>query len=297
MLDWARIHFYLKLSRPILWLGVLPYYLFPLGGRLDLLATWRFWLGLLFFTFPVNIMMFGINDMADTDVDKYNPTKSINYYGNQATESELVGLWGVILVSHLIPLFIMSVFTADWIFYPLFFVGNLSLHILYNLKPFAFARKAPWDLPLVPSGFLLLVSLSCHLNQVPLPKAGPCLFYIAFSLTSHMLAELSDIDYDAPYGKRTTAVAIGKVYTCLFIAALILVQFLALAPLANPYVAMVPCGADVFNLVPYIYRTFLSTSQSSKPWEGSRSFLPAMYARYLVRLSFVAYAFISGVLA
>ncbi|KAF4728038.1 hypothetical protein FOZ63_014715, partial [Perkinsus olseni] len=27
--------------------------------------TWRFWLGLLYFTFPVNIMMLGINDMAD----------------------------------------------------------------------------------------------------------------------------------------------------------------------------------------------------------------------------------------
>ncbi|KAF4691093.1 hypothetical protein FOZ60_016196 [Perkinsus olseni] len=73
MLDLHRVKFYLKISRPIIWFNIVPYYLLPLGGRLDLLATWRFWLGLLYFTFPVSIMMFGINDMADTDVDKYNP--------------------------------------------------------------------------------------------------------------------------------------------------------------------------------------------------------------------------------
>ncbi|KAF4719564.1 hypothetical protein FOZ62_010688 [Perkinsus olseni] len=296
MLDWARIHFYLKLSRPILWLGVLPYYLFPLGGRLDLLATWRFWLGLLYFTFPVSIMTFGINDMADTDLDKYNPSKMVQYYGNQATESELLGLWKVILVSNMIPLCIISITTADWISFPMYFAMALSLNILYNLKPFALARKAPWDLLFAPAGFLVVVSFACRLHQVPQPNTGPCLFYISSALTSHMLGELSDVDYDAPYGKRTTAVAIGKTYTCVFIGALILVQFLILTPLANPFMAAVHCGGDVFNLVPYVYRSLISTSQSSKPWESSRSFLPVMYIRYLVRLCFVAYAFINGVL-
>ncbi|KAF4675681.1 hypothetical protein FOZ60_000938, partial [Perkinsus olseni] len=238
MLDLSRVNFYLKLSRPIIWIIILPYYLFPLGGRLDLLATWRFWLGLLYFTFPVSIMMFGINDMADTDVDKHNPRKFLKYYGNQAAESELVDLWKVILVSNMIPLVIMSIITADWIFYSGYFIVALSLNILYNLKPFAFARKAPWDLPFTPVCFLILVTLACHLNQVPLPKAGksklaklsslcaPCLFYASSTLTNHMIAELLDIDCDTLGGKRTTAVVIGKAYTYAFIGALILVQLL-----------------------------------------------------------------------
>ncbi|KAF4691094.1 hypothetical protein FOZ60_016197 [Perkinsus olseni] len=92
VLDLSRVNFYLKLSRPIIWITILSYYLFPLGGRLDLLATWRFWLGLLYFTFPVSIMMFGINDVADTDVDKYNPRKAHDYFGNQASKSDLFGL-------------------------------------------------------------------------------------------------------------------------------------------------------------------------------------------------------------
>ncbi|KAF4705482.1 hypothetical protein FOZ63_001533, partial [Perkinsus olseni] len=249
MLDLSRVNFYLKLSRPIIWIIILPYYLFPLGGRLDLLATWRFWLGLLYFTFPVSIMMFGINDMADTDVDKYNPRKAHDYFGNQASKSDLFGLWKVILVSNMIPLVIMSIITADWIFYSGYFIVALSLNILYNLKPFAFARKAPWDLPFTPVGFLILVTLACHLNQVPLPKAGPCLFYVSSTLTNHMVAELLDIDCDALGGKRTTAVVIGKAYTCAFIGALILVKLMILTPLSNILIAMLHCGGDASILV------------------------------------------------
>ncbi|KAF4698127.1 hypothetical protein FOZ63_002543 [Perkinsus olseni] len=137
MPDLFHINFYLKLSRPIIWIIILPYYLFPLGGRLDLLATWRFWLSLLYLTFPVSIMMFGINDMADTDVDKYNPRESHGYFGNQATESDLVGLWKVILVSNLIPILVISIITGDWVLYPLFLAVALGLNILYNFEPFA----------------------------------------------------------------------------------------------------------------------------------------------------------------
>ncbi|KAF4691098.1 hypothetical protein FOZ60_016201 [Perkinsus olseni] len=272
MLDLSRVNFYLKLSRPIIWIIILPYYLFPLGGRLDLLATWRFWLGLLYFTFPVSIMMFGINDVADTDVDKYNPRKAHDYFGNQASKSDLFGLWKVILVSNMIPLVIMSIITADWIFYSGYFIVALSLNILYNLKPFAFARKAPWDLPFTPVGFLILVTLACHLNQVPLPKAGksklaklsslcvtlpdslfdlptpsgPCLFYASSTLTNHMVAELLDIDCDTLGGKRTTAVVIGKAYTCAFIGALILVQLLVSADCS--LAALPPSKSSSFSL-------------------------------------------------
>ncbi|KAF4703115.1 hypothetical protein FOZ63_025816 [Perkinsus olseni] len=256
MLDLSRVKFYLKISRPIIWFTVLPYYLFPLGGRLDLLSTCRFWLGLLYFTFPVNIMMFGINDMADTDVDKYNPRKSLGRFGGQDSISEFSGLWKVISISNLIPLTIISIATGDWVSYPFFFAMGLGLNIVYNFKPFAFSRKPPLDLLCTPAGFLLEVVFACHLNQVPLPNigkiralvfsnapyrvyrpdssplnrlvslSGPCVFYITSSLTSHLLAELLDLDCDARSGKRTTAVVIGKAYTCAFIGALIFVQLL-----------------------------------------------------------------------
>ncbi|KAF4672578.1 hypothetical protein FOZ60_001817 [Perkinsus olseni] len=172
MLDLHRVKFYLKISRPIIWFNIVPYYLLPLGGRLDLLATWRFWLGLLYFTFPVSIMMFGINDMADTDVDKYNPRKSNGHFGGQDPVSEFSGLWKVILMSNLIPLTIISSVAGDWVSPLFFFAMALGLNVVYNFKPFAFARKPALDLLCAPAGFLLVALFACHLNQVPLPNAG-----------------------------------------------------------------------------------------------------------------------------
>ncbi|KAF4693288.1 hypothetical protein FOZ63_023921 [Perkinsus olseni] len=297
MLDLSRINFYLKLSRPIIWIIILPYYLFPLGGRLDLLATWRFWLGLLYFTFPVNIMMFGINDMADADVDKHNPRKFLKYYGNQATDSDLVGLWKVILVSNLIPILIISITTGDWVLYPLFLAVALGLNILYNFEPFAFARKAPWDLPFNPVGMITLVLFACHLNRIPSPRIGPCVFYVASAVTNQMLAELADIDSDALGGKRTTAVVIGKAYTCAFIGALILVQLLILTPLSNIFIAMLHCGGDASNLATYIKFAFFPSSVPTRPWEGSPSFFLSLYLRYTLRVCFVVYALVNGTLA
>ncbi|KAF4728978.1 hypothetical protein FOZ63_029119, partial [Perkinsus olseni] len=267
MLDLSSVNFYLKLSRPIIWFLIVPYYLLPLGGRLDLLATWRFWLGLLYFTFPVNIMMFGLNDMADTDVDKYHPRKFLKYYGNQATESELASLWKVILVSNSIPILIISIITGDWVAYPLALAVALGLNILYNFEPFAFARKAPWDLPFTPVGMIIIVLFACHLNHIPSPGIGACAFYVASSLTNQMLAELADIDCDTLGGKRTTAVVIGKAYTCAFIGALILVQLLILTPLSNIFIAMLHCGGDASNLATYIKLTFFPSSVPTRPWE------------------------------
>ncbi|KAF4702343.1 hypothetical protein FOZ63_012340, partial [Perkinsus olseni] len=157
---------------------------------------------------------------------KYNPRKSLGHFGAQDSISDLSGLWKVIFISNLIPLTIISSVAGDWVSYLFFFAMGFGLNIVYNFKPFAFARNPPLDLLCTPAGFLLEVGFACHLNQLPLPNIGPCLFYITSSLISHLLAELLDLDCDARSGKRTTAVVIGKAYTCVLISALIFMQSL-----------------------------------------------------------------------
>ncbi|KAF4702307.1 hypothetical protein FOZ63_020369, partial [Perkinsus olseni] len=150
------------------------------------------------------IMMFGINDMADTDVDKYNPRKMLGYFGGQDPISEFSGVWKVILIANLLPLTTISIVTSDWVFYPFFFAVGFGLNIVYNFKLFALARKAPLDLLCCPAGFLLEKLFACHLNQVPLPNTGPCVFYIASALIIQVRGALTDMDSDARGGKRTT---------------------------------------------------------------------------------------------
>ncbi|KAF4681830.1 hypothetical protein FOZ60_011516, partial [Perkinsus olseni] len=148
-----------------------------------------------------------------------------------------------------------------------------------------------------PVGMITLVLSACHLNRIPSPRIGPCVFYVASAVTNQMLAELADIDSDALGGKRTTAVVIRKTYTCAFIGALIVVQLLILTPLSSIFITMLHCGGDASILVSYIRQSFFRAQAPCHSWEGSRSFLLSMYARYTAKFFFVVYAFVKGILA
>ena len=61
------LRFLLKASRPGLWFPTLWLYLLPLGGRLLPHAP-LFWLGLLYASCPLNLLIYGWNDVVDREI-------------------------------------------------------------------------------------------------------------------------------------------------------------------------------------------------------------------------------------
>jgi len=62
-----EIGFVVKAARPGFWLTSIWFYLVPAGGR-NVFHQPEFWLGLLYVTFPLGLLIYGWNDIVDFEV-------------------------------------------------------------------------------------------------------------------------------------------------------------------------------------------------------------------------------------
>ncbi|MFM7088214.1 MAG: hypothetical protein ACKOW9_01625, partial [Candidatus Paceibacterota bacterium] len=72
------IHSILKMSRPRFWLYLAGPFLVGYTASafsLDAFSDWRFWVLLFYFLIPANILLYGVNDLADQDTDAFNAKK------------------------------------------------------------------------------------------------------------------------------------------------------------------------------------------------------------------------------
>ena len=76
----STLAFILKASRPGLWATAVWFYLLPLG-RLQVYHSAGFWLGLIYVTLPLGLIIYGWNDVADADIDRFNPRKGTFLFG------------------------------------------------------------------------------------------------------------------------------------------------------------------------------------------------------------------------
>jgi len=82
----------LKISRPGLWFPTIWIYLVPFSFQ-D--AFWEepvFWLGFLFVTFPLNYLVYGLNDYNDYKADAVNERKGNFLFGAKSTQLQLASL-------------------------------------------------------------------------------------------------------------------------------------------------------------------------------------------------------------
>ena len=71
----ATVQTLLKASRPGWWLVTFWMYILPTAQQPAVFATARFWLGLLYCTLPLNMLVYVWNDYADYDYDQRNLRK------------------------------------------------------------------------------------------------------------------------------------------------------------------------------------------------------------------------------
>ena len=81
----------LKVARPGFWLTSIWFYLLPVGQR-PIWNEWTFWLGFSYVTFPLGLLIYGWNDIVDSDNDRANPRKDTFLFGARPTPGQIARL-------------------------------------------------------------------------------------------------------------------------------------------------------------------------------------------------------------
>jgi len=135
-----EIGFVVKAARPGFWLTSIWFYLVPAGGR-NVFHQPEFWLGLLYVTFPLGLLIYGWNDIVDFEVDRFNPRKGTYLFGARGTPERLARLpWriGVVQVPFAVLFtLILGPRALAW------FAALIVAAALYNARPFAFKGGSP----------------------------------------------------------------------------------------------------------------------------------------------------------
>jgi 4-hydroxybenzoate polyprenyltransferase len=214
--------FFLKASRPGFWLTSIWFYLLPLA-RHRVFDSSSFWIGLLFVTLPLGLLIYGWNDILDAENDRQNPRKGTFLFGPRGTDEQLRILpWAIALAN--LPFLIL--FCAQegprmlgW------YCLLVAATAIYNWPRVGFKNFPVIDI-MNQLAYLLVFYLSSAINHVPQVPWATFLFGGLFAMHSHLLGEIFDVVPDRLAHRRTTTVVIGTIY-----AKYLLVAFLAIETL------------------------------------------------------------------
>jgi 4-hydroxybenzoate polyprenyltransferase len=216
----AGLRFLIQVSRPGLWTTTTLFYLMPLG-HWSVPGSAAFWVGLFYTLFPLGLVLYGVNDIFDADVDRYNPRKGTFLFGSLGAAEQLFSLrWEIALAQ--IPFLILFLFLVGarivcWFATLLFAVG------LYNAPRLEWKGRPPFDV-LIQASYLLVFVLSSWLNHAPQLPWPAFVFGALFAMHSHVFGEVMDIAPDRLSGRRTTATQIGAVSAKWLIAILLVIE-------------------------------------------------------------------------
>ncbi len=218
----ADARFLVQVSRPGLWSTTALFYLLPLG-RANFTHSGRLWLGLIFVLFPLGLLLYGVNDLADAEADQLNPRKGTYLFGSRGGREQLAALKWQMVVAQLPFLAAFYGLVGPRI---LWWYAILLLAVgLYNAPRFGWKSHPPFDV-LIQASYLLVFVLSSWLNNVSQLPWQTFLFGAIFAMHSHVFGEVMDIEPDRLSGRQTTATVIGRVPAKFLIAALLCVETL-----------------------------------------------------------------------
>lgn len=217
--------FYLKVSRPGLWFATIWLYLLPTSQSPELFTSFAFWFGLFYVSFPLNFLVYGWNDVVDYETDSLNPRKDSFWFGARGSKESLDKLWKPILIVQLLCLPIIVFFGGIKIL--TVFAGFVVINALYNLPKNGLRSKPPLEL-ICQIGYLLIIPLSIILNNTGFLPWQSFLYLFLFSMQSHLMGEVMDIDPDRAANRTTTATIIGAVKTKLLIIGIVIMEVLIL---------------------------------------------------------------------
>lgn len=207
-----ELKYLLKLSRPRFWfylagpalLGVVyasttPSNLFDLSNALFLL----------YFLIPANIMLYGINDYFDREVDKRNPKK--NDKEAMYSSSRLVDFLIVLSALSAVPL-LMVLPQRTYLILAVF----LLLSIQYSAPPLRFKTKPFLDS--VSNGlYVLPFFIGYFYVSGKYPPTSVFLGAWTWTMGMHTFSAIPDIKPDRESGIQTTATFIGRKSSFMYV--------------------------------------------------------------------------------
>jgi 4-hydroxybenzoate polyprenyltransferase len=212
--------FRLQVSRPGLWFQTVWLYLLPTAGRPELLESGRFWLGLAWVCYPLNLLVYGWNDIVDQEVDRLNPRKGSWIFGARGTPAQLARLprWiALVIVASSLSLAFLEPRTI------LLVVGMVGLNAAYNAPRRGLRSRPPLEL-LNQLGYLLVLPLGSWLNEIPAVPWSAVGYLALFCTHAHLIGEVMDVAPDREAGRRTTATVLGVRATKALVLALVVAE-------------------------------------------------------------------------
>jgi 4-hydroxybenzoate polyprenyltransferase len=199
------LRFLIKVARPGFWLTSVWFYLLPLGQH-EVFGSGPFWLGLLYVTFPLGMIIYGWNDVVDAETDRLNPRKDSFLFGARPSDTQIAALpkWIALTQAPFVMAFVML---AGWKSL-LWWMALIGTTALYNWPRFGFKNWPGVDL-LNQCGYLLVFVLASWLAGLPQAPWFTFVFGALFAMHSHLFGQIMDYAPDRAARRRSTAVTIG----------------------------------------------------------------------------------------
>ncbi|WP_394748460.1 UbiA family prenyltransferase [Spongiimicrobium salis] len=211
----------LKISRPGLWFPTLWIYLVPFGNQDGFWKSIPFWLGILFVTFPLNYLVYGLNDYKDVQADAFNARKGNFLFGAKASVAELKPILKRITLV-IVPFIILFSYMAGLKMFGLL-VLMILVNIAYNFEPFRLKERPPFEI-LIQVGYVMTAFFSTELNGLESLPWQTLVYLSLFAFQAHIAGELMDIEPDIAAGKRTTATLLKRKNTKMLMLVLLLAE-------------------------------------------------------------------------
>lgn len=205
--------FLFNVSRPRFWLYIVGPYMVGLAAGIEKaedLLRWDLLIFGLYFLFPANLLIYGINDVFDYETDRRNPKKSAYELLVQPESHRPLLKWiaflnipFIVAAGLLVPQAIPSL--AGFIFFSIF----------YSAPPIR--AKA---IPIVDSAFNVLYVFPAAFGYQMITGSFPPLILFAaaglWTMAMHAYSAIPDIVADRAAGVNTIATLLGPGWTHLF---------------------------------------------------------------------------------
>jgi lycopene elongase/hydratase (dihydrobisanhydrobacterioruberin-forming) len=245
------IRFLLKISRPRFWLYLFGPYIVGLAAgaasRDELISATILTFGI-YFLFPANLLIYGVNDIFDFATDKLNPKKQ-DYEAMVRPEHHRTMLIAIFALN--IPFITATGFLDLKSF--LLMLGFLFFSIFYSAPPIRAKAK-----PLLDSMFNVLYIFPGLFGYALISNALPPMSIIAaaglWTMAMHAYSAVPDIDADREAGVKTIAVLFGQRTTLI----ICLILYIASAALTYRYLGVVSiilgCVYTAMILLSLVYK-------------------------------------------
>ncbi|MFB6108453.1 MAG: prenyltransferase [Haloplanus sp.] len=155
-----------------------------------------------YFLVPANVLLYGVNDVFDADVDESNPKKSgreVRYTGNRVVVAAVV-VAGLLVV---VPVALTP--SRAWPY----LAGFLLLGVGYSAPPLRFKTTPLLDS--LSNGLYVLPGAAAYaaVSGAP-PPALALLGGWLWTMAMHTFSAVPDVDPDRAAGIRTTATVLGE---------------------------------------------------------------------------------------